>query len=188
MFVTWFIHEHLTPSSIFQLLLLNSPSHADGCSWSLKSAWFMHLLTSFTIATNAMCEAMASRVKFWVLCLLFFFHLLDNLTLLLLREFFAIYSSVLSGYWGQTFSVFFFLYRPPLRRCLLLHLRWLNIIFGCSKVKLNVCLDTANLVIGPALHDVYCIVTASILDVNCVPFKEHRVMSQLLLKDGLRVG
>ena len=147
----------------------------------------MYLLTCFTIVTNTVCEAMASRVKFWVLSFLFFFHLLDNLALLLLRELFAIYTSVLSCDWGQTFSVLFFLYSSLLRRCLLLHLRRFNIILGCFEVELNVCLNTANLVIRSTLLDLNSIVTTTILDVNCVPFKEHRVMSQFLLENGLRV-
>ena len=68
-----------------------------------------------------------------------------------------------------------------------MHLRWFNIIFGSFEVKLDVCLNTADLIIRSALLDFNGIVTTTILDVNCVPFKEHGVVSQLLFEDGLRV-
>ena len=148
----------------------------------------MYLLTRFTISTNAVLEAVAPRVKLRVLRLLLLLHLLDNLALLLLGEFFAVDTGVLAGDGGETFGVFFLLYGPFLRRGLFRHLGRLHIVFGCSKVKLNVCLNTADLVIGSALHDLDRVVTTPILDVNCVPFKEHGVVGELLLEDGLGVG
>ena len=74
----------------------------------------MYLLTRLAIVTNAVLEAMPSWVKLWVLSLLFLFHLLDNLALLLLGEFFAVDTGVLSSDGGESFGVLFLLYGPLL--------------------------------------------------------------------------
>ena len=72
------------------------------------------MLTRFAIVTNAVLEAVAPRVKLRVLRLLLLFHLLDNLALLLLGEFFAVDTGVLAGDGGETFGVLFLLYGPLL--------------------------------------------------------------------------
>ena len=89
---------------------------------------------------------------------------------------------------GEPLGVFFFFDGALISRRLFFEFRGLHVVFGRFEIELDVGLDTADLVVGLALNDVDRVVPPTVLDVNCVALVKHRVVSEFLLKDGLRVA
>ena len=142
----------------------------------------MRLLTWLSVAADTVSQTILPGVEVRVLRLFLSFQFLKNLSLLLLREFFSIDTSVLGLHCSESFSVLLFFLRSRLSRRLLLNLGWFNVVLWSFEIDFNVRLDAADLIIWLGLNDVDCVVATTILNVNRVTLVKDRVMSQLLLQ------
>ena len=107
----------------------------------------MRLLTWLSVTADAVSQTILPRVEVRVLRLFLSFQFLKNLSLLLLREFFSIDTSVLSLHCSESLSVLLFFPSSRLSRGLLLNLGWFNVVLWCFEIDFNVRLDTADLII-----------------------------------------
>ena len=142
----------------------------------------MRLLTWLSVAADTVSQTILPGVEVRVLRLFLSFQFLKNLSLLLLREFFSIHTSVLGLHCSKSFSVLLFFLRSRLSRRLLLNLGWFTVVLWSFEIDFNVRLDAADLIIWLGLNDVDCVVATTILNVNRVTLVKDRVMSQLLLQ------
>ena len=130
----------------------------------------MCLRARLHVATNSVGQTVLSGVKVRVLCLFVSLDFIENLALLLLSQFFAVNSCVLARDFGQSLRIFRLFDRTLLGRRLLRQLGWLHVVLRRHKVKLDVCLDTANLVVRLGLHDIDRVFSPAELDINRVSF------------------
>ena len=74
---------------------LISLSHPNGRASALERPWDAHLLASLSVTANSMGQAMLPWIELRVLLFFLLFKFLENLTFLLLCQFFAVNACVL---------------------------------------------------------------------------------------------